>query len=279
MLSDAQYRVAVGVTGALLIAGITYVRFCGTLSLRDEKPPEPTGPTGTARQLLTKSSSATPVYVEFLERDATAAGVRKPSLEDMSRKFAYRVDDKRHVLDPGGPALDAAGLRMHAERSNDLLVLSIENTTDTDLAYEVATEPSVASLCNSAGPLPFDAMVIARKSTETRTECVWRDGESIAVTKVETMAVPPLGAYYLRQLPPALVGISPRIARGHRGIDGVEKCSSVIAQTVRSGVERGEIGWRDLADFYARHRCQTYQFPSTYRAFTADGERALPATE
>jgi hypothetical protein len=50
-----------------------------------------------------------------------------------------------------------------------------------------------------------------------------------------------------------------------------------VPQAVRSGLERGEIGWRDLIDFYARHRCQTYQFPLLYRAFKIDGERPVPA--
>jgi hypothetical protein len=86
-----------------------------------------------------------------------------------------------------------------------------------------------------------------------------------------------LSAWYLNHVPPSIVGIQPRIARGHL-VNGVtERCSPVLPQAVRSGLERGEIGWRDLVDFYARHRCQTYQFPLSYRAFKADGERTVPA--
>jgi len=48
---------------------------------------------------------------------------------------------------------------------------------------------------------------------------------------------------------------------------------------VRSGIERGDITWRDLADFYARHRCQTYPFPPKYHAFRENGEQALPAVD
>jgi hypothetical protein len=51
----------------------------------------------------------------------------------------------------------------------------------------------------------------------------------------------------------------------------------VLGQAVRNGIESGEIGWRDLVDFYARHRCQTYTFPLEYRAFNVDGQRTLPA--
>ncbi len=52
-----------------------------------------------------------------------------------------------------------------------------------------------------------------------------------------------------------------------------------MSQAVRSGIERHEISWRDLVDFYARHRCQTYQFPTSYRALTSDGERPIPAVD
>jgi hypothetical protein len=101
---------------------------------------------------------------------------------------------------------------------------------------------------------------------------------SIIVTKVETIELPPLSAWYVAQVPPQVVGVEDRIARGHRGVDAKEKCSSVVSQVVRTGLDRGDIGWRDLVDFYARHRCQTYQFPSNYRAFKSDGERAVPAS-
>jgi hypothetical protein len=52
-----------------------------------------------------------------------------------------------------------------------------------------------------------------------------------------------------------------------------------MPQVVRSGLENGRIGWRDLVDFYARHRCQTYEFPIAYRALKSDGERPIPAVD
>ena len=98
---------------------------------------------------------------------------------------------------------------------------------------------------------------------------------TIVVSKVETMELLPLQSWYLDQVPPEVLGVEPRVAAGHRGAKSA--CSTVVPALVRSLEERGEITWRDLADFYARHRCQTYQFPSSYRAFKNDGERGLPA--
>ncbi|HEY1813486.1 MAG TPA: hypothetical protein VGG74_14140 [Kofleriaceae bacterium] len=275
---ESQFRIGVVVGGIVLVAVITYVRFCGSLSL-PAKPPPLQGPQGTQRQLIAATTTSTSAYRDYLERDAAEAGVRAPTIDDMGKKLAYRVDDARHVLEPGKPAIEIAGLRLRAERSADSLVLVIQNLVDSDLGYEVTTEPSTGdSICTSVRALPINAMVIEKGASETRTECAWRDGMSLAVTKVETVEVNPLSSFYLGQVPPALVGIDARIARGNHGVDSKEPCPGVISQVVSSGLQRGDLGWRDLVDFYARHRCQTFQFPISYRAFKSDNERPLPDT-
>jgi hypothetical protein len=181
------------------------------------------------------------------------------------------------VLEVGEPALELAGVRLRALHLAEGLALEIVNATDSDIAYDVVTAPIAAATCNAAPVLPFNAMLIARGHSETRVECVWRDGIALAVTQVETLEVPPLSAWYLSHVPPSVVGIEPRIARGHHVAETSERCRVAQPQAVRSGLERGEIGWRDLVDFYARHRCQTYQFPVGYRAFRTDNERSVPA--
>jgi hypothetical protein len=274
---DARFRLASIVGGALLVALITYVRFCGALSL-PTKPPPPTGPSGTERQLLVRSTGSPAVYQSFLERDAQTAGVRVPSLEDMARKLPYRVDEAQHSLEPGQPPIEVAGLRLHVERGHDTVVLVVQNTLNAPLAYDVVTAPSVGlASCNSATPLPFDANVIAPGAITKRVECVWRDRTAIVVSKAETLELSPLEAWYLDQIPPEVLGIDPRVARGHRGRG--ERCAPMVSAVIRGLEDRGAITWRDLADFYARHRCQTYSFPSLYRAFKIDGERPIPAAD
>lgn len=228
--------------------------------------------------MLSKSAASPVVYQDFLAKDAAAAGVRTPTLAEMGRKLAYRVDAARHVLEVGEPAIDAAGLRLRIERDDKTLVLRIENTTSSDLAYQVVSAPTPnVSGCATARATLHNAMVIAKGATERRVECVWRGGMALAVTRVETVEVSPLSAYYLSLVPPTTVGIEDRLARGHRGVETNEKCSTVVSQAVRSGLEQGQIGWRDLVDFYARHRCQTYRFPMSYRAFKEDDEQGIPA--
>ncbi len=276
-MSEQQYRLGVLAGAVVLVAVITYLRFCGSVGL-PPKPPPPTGPRGTQTQLLSQSTASPTVYSGFLQSDAAAAGVRAPTIAEMSRKLPYRVDEARHVLEPGQPPIEVAGLRLHLERTSDQVVMAIENLLDSDVAYEVTSAPSSGpGSCNSMRVLPFNAMVIAKGQSERRTECTWHNAMAIIVTKVETIELSPLSAWYVSQLPPAVVGIEPRIARGHRGIEAKEKCSAVLSQVVRTGLDRGDIGWRDLIDFYSRHRCQTYSFPSSYRAFRSDNEQSVPA--
>jgi hypothetical protein len=215
------------------------------------------------------------VYRTFLEHDAIDAGVPTPTIDQMSRKLTYRSDEARHVLEVGRMSIEIAGLRLHIEHANDSLLLQIENRTGSDVAYEVTTQvaPRVSD-CNTARPLPFDALVIAKDGRETRTECTWHDNASLVVTKVETLELSTLSAFYIHQLPTNLLAIDPRIARGHHEVG--ETCAALVSQAVRAGIASGEIGWRDLIDFYARHRCQTYQFPASYRAFKSDGEHMIP---
>lgn len=277
-ISDSHFRLGVAGAGIVLVASLAMVRFCGSVSI----PPKsaPPAPSGTSTQLVQKGVASPVVYGDFLEKDASIAGLRVPTIDEMARALPYELDETRRVLEVGQPPISAAGLELSVERDGKSLVLRIENRGTTALAYSVITAPTPKiSGCNAALPIAHNAIVIAKGSTERRAECVWRDGMALAVTRVETLAVSPLSAWYLSLVPPALLGVEERIARAHRGAQAREKCATVVSQAVRSGLDRGQIGWRDLADYYARHRCATYRFPMSYRALTKDGERPLPVVE
>lgn len=278
MISDAQFRVGVAVTAIVLVVGITAVRFCGSVSLPAKPPPPP--PRNASTSLLIDEVNASPaVYKDFLAKDAAVAGVRTPTYEEMSRKFVFRSDGGRQVLEPDRPGVDMAGLKLELVHDGDALLLAIRNTTRSSLGYAIWTEPSPAvSDCNSVPAVPYNAMTIEPDHRIMRVECAYRPGLSIVVKRVETVELSGLAEWYLSQVPPQLLGIEERVGRGHQNLAGNQRCISMVSQAVRSGLESGEIGWRDLADFYARHRCQTYAFPSSYRAFTADGQRPLPST-
>jgi hypothetical protein len=278
-LSDAQYRIAVVGAGVVLALGIGSVRFCGSVSLPPKPPPPEAVQANNGVEDLRKKVRVSPqVYQDWLQRDAAAASVRTPTIEEMSRKFVNRVDEGRHVLEVGQPAIETAGLKLVALRSGNTIVLDILNTTDSDLAYFVQSKPNpMIPQCSTVPALNFNAMVIEKKQHEIRVECAYRDEMAIVIERIETIELPPLSAFYVSQLPPELVGIDERTARGHRPPKRAERCPNLVSQAVRTGLETGEIGWRDLIDFYARHRCQTYQFPLSYRMFTANGQRTIPA--
>jgi len=262
-ITDAQFKLGVGGVAIALVAVIATGRFCGSVAM----PPKPLAPvfaTGTETELIAQAAAAPAVYNDYLAKDAEAAGVAVPSLEDMARKLAYRFDDKRRILEVGEPAIVVEGLSLVIAKNRQTLVLTIENTTGADIAYRVVTEPIPTTNCNSAQPLPFNAVVLANGARATRVECTWRTGMSLAITRVELVELSPLSAWYLAQVPPPLLGIDPRVARGHS--PAAKTCSAIPSHALESGLKSGEIDWRDLVDFYARYRCQTYQFPLTYRA-------------
>src|SRR5262249_6235109 len=214
-----HFKIGVTAGAILLVAGITFLRFCGSLSLpsRTAAPAVESNEPATSAGVLSKAAASPTTYRSFLEADAKHAQLPAPTIEQMSRKLTYRSDEARHVLEIGAAPVEIAGLRLHVERSADLFVLQIENHASSDLAYEVITQPMPRSAeCNSARPLPFDAMVIGKSDREMRTECKWSTGIALVVTKVETVELSPLSAFYVRQVPPSIVGIEDRIARGHR---------------------------------------------------------------
>lgn len=274
--SDQTFQIGAVAGGAVLIGILSYVRFCGSVSLPPKGPP-PVVATGTERQMIERASQSPEQYREFLSKDATQAGTPAPTIDEMSRKLPYRVDEARHVLEAGQPPIELAGLRLRVVKGVETFNLEIQNVTGSNAAYNVVTEPIPnASSCTKVDPLPLDVLVIPKGSTEVRVECSWHDGIALAVKKVETLELGPLQSYYVSEVPPDFFGIDYRIARAHHGVENKQGCGH-RSGSVMTGIDRGEISWRDLVDFYARHRCQTYHFPASYRAFTQDGQKQLPA--
>jgi hypothetical protein len=276
-VSDSGFKVAVALAAIAIVAVISSIRFGHTPAL-PPRPPPPVSQYETAEQLLKTTLASPAVWRTFLETDARAASVPAPSVAEMSKRFEYRQDTARHVLSFSDPKLATAGLLLTLERGeSNSAVLAVHNPTTSDLAYRVVTIPSAGPVvCRLATPLALNVMVISRGGTERRTECVFRSDLTIAVSKVEVIELPPLSSWYVQQVHPLAVGLEPRLAKAHRA-EVRANCSPIVPQAVIGGLENGDLTWRDLVDFYARHRCETYQFPNYYRAFTSDGQRPLPA--
>lgn len=271
--------------GAVAIClGVASLRMCGGDIAMPPKPPPPTM-TGSAQDVLKNASATHASWRAGIERDAAIVGVPAPGDDAMAKKLLYRVDEEARVLAPGEGSIEAAGLRLTAStepeegRNRKALLLTIENLTDSDLAYHVVSVPRPGgAACNDRLLLAHNAIVVGRGEKVVRSECVYRDGMSLALERVETVALPPLSSAYVSRLPPAAVGADARLSRGHRPAlpSGMTVCTTVASQTVRADIESGATTWRDLVDYYARHSCANYQFPEGYRAFEKDGAQSLP---
>lgn len=277
-VSETGFKLAVALAAVALIAGMARVRFFGRTPALPPRPASPPPAVASAEKLLSTSLASPAVWRNFIETDARAAGVSAPTAAQMSKRLPYRNDSERHELTIGAPKVTAAGLDLTLERGDgDTAVLVMNNTTESDVAYRVQLMANLgAPVCNAAPPLATNAMVIGKGGSARRTVCVIRPDLSVLLTRVETIELPPLASFYVQQVSPLAVGIETRVARSHRS-EAKTNCSPIVPQSVRGGLESGDLTWRDLIDFYARHRCETYQFPVNYRAFTRDGERPLPA--
>jgi hypothetical protein len=276
-----RFVFAVGGGAFAIVVGIVVLRFCGALSL-PPKPPKPAPPTiGAAEDILAASAATPAAWQAFIEKDAAAAGIATPGVGDLSRPFPYKVDEKKRELVVGGPPIDAAGLRLSLEvaepEGSPVLALVIENLADVDVAYSIATRPSRGSMaCQTRDLILHDGMAIGARDRERRSECEWKEESTLHVDRVETIELPPLSAWYVRRVPPAAVSLDTRLHRGHKPRAKMTPCNVMMSQAIRSALETGETTWRDLVDFYARHRCDTYQFPKGYKAFKEHNQYALP---
>ncbi len=274
--------IRIGVTAGVVGLGlaISTLQFCGSVAL-PAKPPPPADTLASSQDTLRKATQTESGWVAYLDKDALAAGVEPPTAQAMSKKLVMRADEGTRTLAPGEPPIDAAGLRLSAVATGGTLALVIENRATADLAYRVVTRVRPDAGCARRDVEPYNANVVGRGGREIRSECTYRDGMSLEITRVESIELPPLSAYYVSKVPPRALGADARLAVGHEPElpGGGLVCNIAVSQALRSGLDGGAIQWRDLVDFYARHRCETYQFPMQYRAFVRDGERPLPASD
>jgi hypothetical protein len=290
-VSETPFRVGVGAVAALLAVGLFRVRLCHEVTA-PPLPPKPAPKRISAVEASRTIERNPQFYADFLARDSRAYRVEPAATpESMSKVLPYHRETPGATLDPAdkkhdGDHAEALGLALSIEveaikgTPNRQMVLTIENTTDQYLAYRVQTRPSKGTRpCHDKRDLSHNAVALAPHERIRRSECLWNKGWTLSVESVETMELPALSYQYVSLLPANLVGLEARTARGHHSASGEGLCNLFQSAEVDRGMEGGVIGWRDLIDFYARHRCKTYSFPASYRAFRRDGELALPAAQ
>jgi hypothetical protein len=271
----------------LVLVIVVSSRFDYPLVLPDKPPPPPPVDKDALRRMDFENPD---VYRTYLEKDSVTYGVRRTTYEEMNKPFAYENSNVTRRLKVGAPPIETGMLRISADSQKlavrqrkgtttlTHLVLRIENKLDMPVAYRVETGLGVVEdACRGMAGIDHNGMVIAAKSAVLRTECYLRDGVDLHVTNVETMVLPPLGFYYVSRLFPPHLGMAERTALNHQ-IPLGEPCATVPQQTILIGMGKSTVSWRDVVDFYARHRCETYDFPVGYRAFAKAGQYKLPVS-
>ncbi len=285
-LRNFRIGVAVGAI-VILVAGLV-LRFDYDLTLPG-KPPAPPPPDKAALRRMDYENPD--IYKGYLEQDSSTYGVDRTTPEDLAAPFPYEKSEATQQLAPGGPAIETGMLRVSArvekleihnrtgKSAAEHLVVRIENKRQRPVAYRVQTTFGAGSdeSCSTKGSLPHNAIAIPAGGAVERTECFYRSKMKVSVQEIEAMELPPLSYFYVSRLFPLHIGANQRTSANHKAPAG-ESCATVPQQTILIGMEKGTVSWRDVIDFYARHRCETYDFPLGYRAFTQKGQYQLPVS-
>lgn len=280
--TEPRFKMAAMGVGTLLFALLLMFSFGYELSL----PRKPKKPKAISAERFSQRFDRNPAaWAGYLEMDARTYGVPKPEPSELMGVFKYRLDSDAHFLSlakGGKKSLEVAGLRLELSkqdirgRTKKQMVLSIENTTNRPLAYRVITRPSKGTqACSQKKKLRHNAIAVLPGGVERRSECIYRKGWKLKIKRVETLELPLLSYHYVSRLFPAQVGYESRVVAGHRPPRG-EECRLILPASTSRGIESGSVAWRDIIDFYARHRCETYTFPINYTHFTKPGEVELP---
>lgn len=286
-LTSTGARVAVAGAVLVIMLILLYMRFDYELAL----PPLPPKPPPPSAASLRGTDFRPEMFQAYLQRDAREYGVAPPvTAEDLSAPFAYELVSSRQALVVGGAPFETRTLRLSTRvekltasstrgtHTTPHLILRMENKTEMPLAFRVETTPGGgAQHCLSKGDYAYNAMALMPRESEERTECIYRENMTFFVDKVETLELPLLSYYYVSRLYPAHIGLDARSARGHEPAKG-KPCTDIPEQAIRLGMDKGITSWRDVVDFYARHRCETYLFPVGYRALGKRGDYVLPVS-
>jgi hypothetical protein len=276
---DERFRLGAVAAAVVLVVVAVHMRFDYEVPM----PPPPARPRADPATLRSLDFTAN-MYRAAIEKDAAEYGIPAPTTDEMGLLFPYDVAEPRRTIAPGAPALETRDLALSVRIGKtgipptDHLILRIENRTDSDVAYRVETRlEGDPRTCMDKSDLPHNAVALAPKETVERTECTTHNGAltQLTVTRVETMVIPPLSYFYVSRLFPPHIGLDARTTRRHVPPKGAI-CTDIPEQAIRRGLEKGEITWRDVIDFYARESCASFIFAVGYHAFARDGQQPLP---
>ena len=285
-MNDTAFRIAVLTVAVLAGAAIARLSFCRPVDL-PALPAQPPPPRIEVGEVQATVASDPAEYAQRVATDSRTLRVDPPATPaDLARVMAHQAKDAKLALEPRGKksSTEVLGLRLSLSIAEiegtprRQMVLTIQNTTEHHLAYRVVSRPSQGTRpCHEKSDFAHNAIALAPGEKIRRSECIYKSGWRLLIDRVETVELPRLSYYYVSALSPTALGLDRLSSRGHRAVGGRLPCQTFQSAVLDDALRSGATAWRDLIDFYARHPCQVYTFPNGYKAFAADGERALPA--
>jgi hypothetical protein len=280
-VSNKQYTaIVIGLTVVAMML-VTRLRYCGAFAL-PEKPGKPVATVSNAQDVSDRIELSNDAYRTYLKRDTETFGIPAVVEQQMTAVFPHQEDRQAHVLAPGD-FVEVLGMKLTltvekvSGSSTNQMMLAIENLGHKPLAYRVQTRLSSGEgACTRARQVRHNALAVPASGTVKRTECIYRKDRTLEITAVETIELPELGFLYLSSMDARNFALAERTVGMHVVPLDAMACRVPQAATLRKAILAGNVSWRDQADFYARHRCQTYSMPVTYKAFQEDGEHSLP---
>ncbi len=154
-------------------------------------------------------------------------------------------------------------------------VATVKNISDSPVAYFMDIGSGDERECKARGGRMHNAMALLPGEVAEIAVCAG-DG-AVEIREVKTLEITPLGYLYFSRVPPVAVGHDAVTGQAHRPQARVDICTRVPAVKLANYLRTEAVAWRDLADFYARHPCDEFQFPASYKHTSAPLEE-LPAT-
>lgn len=277
---------AVLLTGVFIIALGVLILHAASAPPPPPKLPEPPPP--PSAMINSEQRFSVLYYKALIEQDAKAFGVEAPSYEDLAQPNAYfdELREKQHLRLKAPVETRHLRLSLEVDKetttleshtlTTDHLILRIENRTPLYLAYRIETSVSDKSKCALKADLAHNAIALEPEQTVLRTECLYRKDAQIDLNRIEVIELPALSAYYVSRVPPNATLYDPRTSAGHTPPRGTLCPQTFSWRDIKEGIDKKELGWRDVIDFYARHNCTEYSFFRSYR-YRSDPAAPLPA--
>lgn len=223
------------------------------------------------------------VYESRVQATAAELGIDAPSLDQLRQPNQFHhpiTHSKPKTLRPSsskteGPLQlsvrvdDRAVARGGMQTKTKHTTLRVHNRGEVPVAYRLDARKAGGGDCQSRAIINYDAMVIDAGQTVEISVCSGR--QSVEILDLRMLEITPIGAAWVRKIPPRPVGLPLEAARAHAPTGGVAPCSlgsSELGEAIRAGT----VGWEDAIDFYSRHDCAHYPWWPAYRRATATVE-------